>query len=196
MSGLGDTFDPGVRWRGLMRAVLLLGGGGVAAVGVVAATASLVAGFGLGKPAALRVAVLFGGGSLLTSFLALFVRAVDTDFSRGVTGVGTLVGATGLALFWTTVPTGWTGELAALPPAAVGAYVVGLLAVFGAGVTADPDDDDPESKETRYQSDAFGSIETVVVSAEDEGEDAARTAAVGDGGETGSDLEFFDDEGS
>ncbi len=191
-----DAYDPRVRWRGLMRAVLLLVGGGVAAVGVVAATASLVAGFGLGKAAALRVAVLFGGGSLLASFVALFVRTADTDFPWGVTGLGTLVGATGLALFWTTVPTGWTGELAALPPAAVGTYVFGLLAVFGAGVTADSDDDDSESNEEPCRSDAFGSIETVVVSAEDEGDDAARTATVGDGGETGSDLEFFEDESS
>lgn len=192
MSELQDVWDRGSRWRVIARAVLVLGGGVVAAVGVVAATASLVAGFGLGKSAALKVAVLFGGVALLAAFLGLFGRAAATDRSRGLAGVGTAVGVTGLALFWTTLPTGWTGYLAALPPAAVGTYVVGLLAVFGAGFTVEPADADRDSEDDRRDSDAFGSIESVVVSADGERGDTGRSSTVGGDDETEDDRGFSD----
>ncbi|WP_137287432.1 DUF7139 domain-containing protein [Halorussus salinisoli] len=194
MSDSEGIFTGGGGWRTAVRAVLLLGGSLVAVVGVVASTASLVAGLGFGKAGSLKAAVLFGGVLLLAAFLTLFARTATANRSRGLACVGTAVAAVGLALFWTSLPGGWTGHLADLPPIAVGAYATGLLAVFGAGFTADPaDDSEAGSERGRRGTDTFGSVESVVVSREDR-DDAARSSIVGDGGETENDLTFFDDE--
>lgn len=194
MKALADAYDRDGPWQTVAWAVLLFGGGLVAAVGVVAATASLVAGFGVGKPRALRIAVVVGGALLLAAFLAPVVRGAATDRSRLLGAVGVAVGGAGLAWFWRALPAGWTGQFGTLPAVAVGAYAVGLLAAFGAGFAAGSIDDARSSRADRRKTDAFGSVESVVVAREDDSPDAGRSATVGDGGESESDLAFFDDD--
>lgn len=133
----------GARWWALVRALLVLVVGVLATVGFVAATASLVAGFGVGKPRALEVATLFGGVLLLAVLFGLFARRKTDSGSRTLAVVGVAFAVVGLALFWTYFPPGWTGDLARLPPIAVGAYAVGLLAVVGAGVASESPAPDP-----------------------------------------------------
>lgn len=193
MSGLEEVYDGGGRWRAVVRAVLLLAGGLLAAVGVVATTASLVAGFGLPKERALEVSVLFGGALLVAAFLAPFARSLVRGRSRTPTrsrvlaAVGTALAVAGLALFRTTLPANWSGDVAALPSAAVGTYALGLLAALGAGLTAEADSD---SASAGRDSDGFGSVEDVVLAADDR----SPSSALGDGGETDDDLTFPGDE--
>lgn len=139
MSSLGEVYDEGSRRWAVVRATLLLAGSFVAVVGFVTATASLVAGFGLGKAGALKVATLLGGALMLGAFLVLFARGPTTGPSRLLASVGATFAVVGLALFWTTLPAGWMGHLSGLPTLAVGTYAVGLLAVFAAGFAGDSD---------------------------------------------------------
>ncbi|WP_135854530.1 DUF7139 domain-containing protein [Halorussus salinus] len=163
-------------WRAVARASALLVGSLVAVVGFVAVTASLVAGFGVAKSAALRLGVLLGGLSLLAGFLVLFGRCPDAARSRPLAGVGTAVAGVGVVLFWTAE---WTGHVGQLPPVAMGTYALGVLALFGAGFRTSPSDDDSD----RRESDAFGgSVESVVTAADPE-------RASGDGDERRSDDE-------
>ncbi|WP_128475774.1 DUF7139 domain-containing protein [Halorussus pelagicus] len=152
MSDTGN--DRAARWRAVGRATLLLAGSLVAVVGFVAATASLVAGFGVGKASALRLGVLFGSVSLLAGFLALFGRTPDADRSRSLAGAGTATAVAGVTLFWTA---GWNGRLGELPAVAAGAYALGLLAVFGAGAPTNSGDGSD-----RRETDTFGGVESVV----------------------------------
>lgn len=156
----GNERDEETRWRAVGRAGVLLVGSLVAVVGFVAATASLVAGFGVAKSAALRLGVLLGGVSLLAGFLVLFDRSPDAARSRPLAGAGTTVAGVGVVLFWTA---GWTGHVGQLPPVAVGAYALGALALFGAGFRGVRSDDDTD----RRESDAFGSSVESVVTATD-----------------------------
>ncbi|UPV74219.1 hypothetical protein M0R89_16975 [Halorussus limi] len=180
----GSEADEEALWRTVGRAVLLLAGGLVAVVGFVAATASLVAGFGVGKATSLRLGVLLGAVFLLACFLALFRRTPDADRSRSLAGVGTAVAVAGVALFWTA---GWTGRPGELPPVAAGAYAVGLLAVFGAGFPSDLRDVCGTCD--RGETDTFGrGVESVVTAADgdrefDGGHD--RSDAGGERTETG-----------
>ena len=165
------------RWRAVGRASVLLVGSLVAVVGFVAATASLVAGFGVAKSDALRLGVLLGGLSLLAGFLVLFGRCPDAARSRPLAGAGTAVAGVGVVLFWTAE---WTGHVGQLPPVAVGTYALGVLALFGAGFRTVPSDDGEDPRE----SDAFGgSVESVVTAADPE-----RTSG-GDGDESRSNDE-------
>lgn len=200
MSSLEEVYRGGSRWRAVARATVLLAGSLVAAVGFVAATASLIAGFGLGKAGALKVASLLGGACLLVGFLVRAARSSAGGRTRALASAGTAVGVAGLALFWTSLPTGWAGSLAGLPDLALGTYAVGLLAVFGAGVGARRSDSGVDSSsertlETRRGNDAIASVESVVGSTADEAKaDRPTSSAVGDGGEADDELQFFDGE--
>jgi ABC-type transport system involved in multi-copper enzyme maturation permease subunit len=195
MSSLEDVYDGGSRWWAVARAVFLLVGSLVATVGFVAATASLVAGFGLGKAGALKVSSFLGGVLLLGAFLVLFARGATRGRSRTLAVVGAVFGVVGLTLFWTTLPSGWTGHLAALPPIALGAYAAGLLAVFAAEFAGDSTTDGPRADATEAsgtETGSFGSVELAATSATER--DAGPASAVGDGGENDEDLQFFDDD--
>lgn len=207
MSSLEDAYDGGGRGRRAVRATLLLGGSLFAAVGFVAATASLVAGFGLGKAGALEVAVLLGGTLLLVGFVVRSIRASSAGRSRALAGVGSAVGVAGLALFWTALPAGWTGNLAELPPAAVTTYATGLLVAFWAGLGAKSADASTQSSagsDSEFDSatsDGLG-VESFLRADADERQSATGrldgtppSSAVGDGGEDEGDLQFFDDDG-
>lgn len=189
--------DGNSRLRAAGRTVLLLAGGSVAAVGVVVATASLVAGFGVGKANAFRVAVPFGALSLLGAVLVAVVRT-DGDVSRPLAVAGSTLGVVGVALFWTGVPAGWTGNLGAFPVVAAVAYAGGLLVASGAGVAVDRSDGGPADSDRPRQATAgpAAGVRTAVRSPDDGGDRSAPSAAVSDGGETGDDLTFFDDEQS
>ncbi|WP_435177730.1 DUF7139 domain-containing protein [Halorussus sp. AFM4] len=195
MTGLADAYDRDGPWRTVAWAALAFAGGLAAAVGVVAATASLIAGFGVGKPRALGIAVVVGGGLLPAGFLAPAVRGVGDARSHLLAAVAVAAVTTGLAWFWTALPAGWTGRFGALPAGAAVAYAVGLLAAFGAGLAAWPGTD-RESRTERGSADTLGGVESVVASREGEGSDVGASATVGDGGEPESDLTFFDDEES
>ncbi|UPW00223.1 hypothetical protein M0R88_17135 [Halorussus gelatinilyticus] len=159
-----DRRDEGVRWRAVARASALLLGSLVAVVGFVAATASLVAGFGVAKPHALRFGVLFGGVSLLAGFLALFGQCPDAARSGPLAGVGTAVAGVGVVLFWTAE---WSGRVGQLPTVAIGTYALGVLTLFGAGFRTTPSDDEGETD--RRGSDTLGgSVESVVTATEEE----------------------------
>ena len=196
MSRLEEVYDEGSRPRASVRAALLLAGSLVAVVGFVAATASLVAGFGLGKAGALKVATLLGGALLLGSFLVLFARRSAAGPSRLLASVGATFAVVGLALFWTTLPTGWTGRLAGLPTLAVGTYAAGLLGVVAAGFVAESDADGGSAGA------ADAAVETVdsgpiggVAPGPSDPDATAKSSALGDGGaEKGKDLQFFEDE--
>ncbi|NHN59069.1 MULTISPECIES: hypothetical protein [Halorussus] len=191
MTDLADAYDRDVPWQAVAWAVLAFGAGLVAAVGVAAATASLVAGFGVGKSRALGLGVVAGGALLLAAFLAPVVRGAATDRSQLLAGVGAVVGGVGLAWFWTGLPAGWTGQVGTLPVGGAGAYAVGLLAAFGAGFAALQAPDARESAADRREADAFASVGSVLAACED---DPSESATVGDGGEPDEDLSFFDDE--
>lgn len=202
MSSLEDVYDGGSRWWAVARALFLLVGSLVAAVGFVATTASLVAGFGLGKASALKVAALLGGGLLTGAFLVLFARGPTRGRSRTLAVVGVVFAVVGLTLFWTTLPPGWTGHPESLAPIAVGAYAAGLLAVFAAGFTDEPATD----AEGRVRADAtdfdasdadaesLGGVESVMTASPNEQNAGPASSAVGDGGENDGDLQFFDGE--
>jgi hypothetical protein len=212
MSNFRGVYRSESRWRATAGATLLLAGSLVAAVGFVAAATSLIAGFGLGKAGALKVAALLGGALLLGGHLVAFCRESSGADSSGrrssrwsgptLAGVGTAVGVAGLALFWTSLPTGWTGNLARLPRLALGAYAAGLLAVFGASLAAGladggggpPTANPVEAREGDVG--ALGGVESVIGSTSEEttGDGAAAPSAMGDGGESEDDLRFFDDE--
>jgi hypothetical protein len=198
MSSLEEVYDEGSRRWAVVRATLLLAGSFVAVVGFVAATASLVAGFGLGKAVALKVATLFGGVLLLGAFLVLFARGPTTGPARLFASVGATFAVVGLVLFWTTLPAGWTGHLAGLPTLALGTYVVGLLAVFAAGFAGETDvtersADALDSDSGASAPDSLGGVETVVTASNDLS-GPSPSSAVGDGGADEENLQFFDDE--
>lgn len=218
MSRLEEVYEEGSRRWAVVRAGLLLVGSAVAVVGFVTATASLVAGFGLGTAGALRVATLLGGALLLGGFVALFRRGPTTARARLFASVGATFAVVGLALFWTTVSADWTGHVTGLPPLAVGTFAVGLLAVLTAGFLAEFDADDrradaPDSgsdaTDTTTATDAtitgsadatdvpdrdsLGGVETMLTGSSD-GSEARASSAVGDGGTDDEDLQFFDDE--
>jgi hypothetical protein len=156
MSSLEDVYDEGGRCCAIVCNLVALAGSLVAAVGFVVVAASLIAGFGFGTSDALAVAALLGGTLLLAGFLVRSVRVSGAGAGRshaersradrlrggrsGVghplvfTGVGTAVGLAGLVLFWTSLPAGWTGDLARLPRVALGTYAVGLLVLFWTGL--------------------------------------------------------------
>ena len=195
MSSLEDVYDGGSRWWAVAWAVFLLVASLVATVGFVAATASLVAGFGLGKAGALKVSSFLGGALLLGAFLVLFARGPIRGRSRTLAVVGTVFGVVGLTLFWTTLPSGWTGHLEALPPIALGAYAAGLFALFAAGFAGDPTVDGPGADVTDASgtgAESFGSVGLVATGTSER--EAGPASAVGDGGERDEDLQFFDDD--
>lgn len=195
MSSLEDVYDGGSRWWAVARAVFVLVGSFVATVGFVAATASLVAGFGLGKAGALKVSSLLGGGLLLGAFLFLFARGSTRGRSRTLAVVGAVFGVVGLTLFWTTLPSGWTGRLGELPPIALGSFAAGLLAVFAAGF-ADESTADGSSVDATdasgTEAESLGGIELVTTAGNER--DVGPASAVGDGGENDENLQFFDDD--
>lgn len=204
MSSLEDVYEEGGRWRAVAREAVLFAGSLVAAVGFVAAAASLIAGFGFGMAEALAVAALLGGALLLAGFLVRAARTADgeTGSSLMLAGVGTVTGLAGLALFWTTLPTDWTGNLVRLPELALGTYAVGLVLVFwnGRGVAASATDreartDDSDSETPTEGPDSLGGLGTSLGAnaGETQLERASGSSAVGDGGEEDGDLEFFDD---
>lgn len=212
MSSLEEVYDGGSRWWDVARALFLLLGSLVATVGFVAATASLVAGFGHGKASAIKVAALLGGGLLVVGFLALFARGSMRGRSRTLAVVGVVFAVVGLTLFWTTLPSGWTGHLAELPPIAVGAYAAGLLAVFAAGVAdesvanesaTDAEgrgagrriEDDAADLGSDAESGSLGGVESVMAASARDQDAGPASSAVGDGGEDDEDLQFFDDDG-
>lgn len=164
MSRLEDTSET-VRWRSVGKIVLLLVSTLVGAIGFVSTTASLIVGFGFGESYALKLAVLFGGALLLAVSLGLFARRDTATHSWTLAGSGIPVATVGLALFWTTVPEGWSGSLGGFPPVASGAYAAGLLAVFGAVITADPSG---ASSETEQDSGGLGGFDSIVSSDDDE----------------------------
>lgn len=188
--------------RGRLQAVLwgslLSVGGFVVAVGFVVMTASLVAGFGYPDTVALKVAVTLAGASLLAGCLGLLARTADETGHGSVAGVGTVVAAAGLALFWLTLPAGWTGDLAALPPTAAGVYAVGLLTVVGtllAAVTAADATAAGDSGRTAaaagVETESIGGIEAAVSS--DRDDSPTVTAPTADGGTEDDDLRFFEE---
>lgn len=134
MSSLEDVYaGRRGRTRLVLRAVFLLLGGVVGFVGFASAAASLVAGFGYPAPVALALA----GGLLPVAYLVLLARGRDADPHRPIAALALAVTAAGLAVFWIARPAGWSGDLGTLPPAAVGTYAAGLLAVFGSLVAPD-----------------------------------------------------------
>jgi hypothetical protein len=221
MSSLEEVYDEGGRRWTVVRATLLLAGSLVAVIGFVSATASLVAGFGLGTSGALKVATLLGGALLLGGFLVLFARGPTTGPSRLLASVGTTFGIVGLALFWTTLPVGWTGHVAELPTLAAVTYATGLLTVFAAGFAGEFDAVESEATEQSADarnsgvgtsdmpagapdSDSIGSVETMMTDPNDPNSSSSPStspsstlpsSAVGDGGAEEEDLEFFDDDG-
>ena len=223
MSSLEEVYDEGGRRWTVVRATLLLAVSLVAVVGFVTATASLVAGFGLGTSGSLKVATLLGGALLLGAFLARFVRGPTTGPSRLLASVGTTFGVVGLALFWTTLPAGWTGHVAELPTLAATTYAAGLLAVFAAGFAGEFVVDESgateqsadgrdsavgasDSTAVARDSDSIGGVEAIVTGPNDpDSSPSSRSSpsptspspsssAVGDGGAEEEDLEFFDDD--
>ena len=216
MSSLEEVYDGGSRGWAVARVTLLLVGSFVAVVGFVAATASLVAGFGLGKASALKVATLLGAVLLLGAFLVPFARGPTTGPSRLLASVGATFAVVGLVLFWTTLPADWTGRLAGLPTLALGTYAVGLLAVFAAGFTRESDADErsadaPDSAVGASDSSSLGGVEGMVTGSTDrtglsdrdrpsnrdglhDRDAISPSSAVGDGGADDEDLEFFDEE--
>lgn len=178
--------------RALLWGLALLVGGFVCAVGFVFTTASLVAGFGLSRPVALKVAVALAGGALAVGYLACFARATVTGRRWNVAAVGTVVAVAGLALFWTALPAGWTGDPSAVPTTAVVVYASGLLAVFGAVLAvAAGDESDAPTDAAPGETDAIGGVGSAVSADRD---DRAPSSAAADGGSDESDLTFFDGE--
>lgn len=181
MSSLEEVYEGDGRWRAALTAGLFLLGI-VAAVGFVAATTSLVAGFGVSLSSALKFSATLTGVLLSAAFFAL-----PTPFGRGgrtVVAAGVVLVGAGLALFWTGLPAGWRGDLSTLPRAAFLVYAVGLLAVLRADFA--PEDAGRESPSV---------VEAVTVA------DADRrrrrdvpSAPTADGGAEDDDLRFFDDE--
>ena len=195
--------------RGYLRTVLwgalLAVGGLLAGVGLVLVTASLVAGFGVSAAVALKVAVTLTGASLLVGYLALLARTPDAADYGSVAGVGGVVAVAGLALFWLTLPAGWTGGLAALPPTAVGVYALGQLTVLGSVLAAGTADelttlDDSARPDTAFETESIGGVESAVsgeriestVSA-DRDERPTVAARSADGGTEDDDLQFFEE---
>jgi hypothetical protein len=184
----------GTRRRAVGRAAALFAGSLVALVGFVVASASLVAGFGVEESSALRLAALFGAVALLAAHLSLFGRTAAADRSRSLAGGGTALALAGVALFRTGLPAEWSGNFAEFPTVAAGAYVAGLLVLFGAGFTTDSDDGRAESDRVRGAADGVGGVRTAVLSGSDELDAESGASAVSDGGETEDELTFFDDE--
>lgn len=186
--------------RGRLRAVLwgtlLSVGGLLVGVGFVLATASLVAGFGVSEAVALKIAITLTGASMLVGYLALLARTPDADDLGSVAGIGAVVAVAGLALFWLTLPAGWSGELAALPPTAVGVYAVGLLIVLGTVIAAGVADDltapnDGARVDAAFETESIGGVESAVSSGRDESPTVAARSA--DGGTEDDDLQFFEE---
>jgi uncharacterized membrane protein len=198
MSRLAEVYDEkSSRWA-VVRATLVLVGSLVAVVGFVIATASLVAGFGLEKSSAIKVATLLGGVLLLGGFVVLFGRKSTTAPTRLLASVGATFGVVGLVLFWSALPTGWTGQVGGLPPLAAGTYAAGLLAVFAAKLVVGDDDEDssvsaPDSASVVSDADSLDRVETPGSGPNDR-DGVSSSAAVGDGGADDDDLQFFDDE--
>jgi len=144
MSSLSDAYDRGARGRSVARALLLLAGSVVAAVGFTVTAASLIAGLGVPAATALEVAALLGGALPLAAFLVPRARASAAHRPRSLalTGVAAVAGSAGLALFWATLPAGWTGDLAQVSPVALGTYAAGLAAAFGSRLAADVEESD------------------------------------------------------
>lgn len=182
MYRLADLRDGRSLWRATALALAVLAVSIFAVVGFIAATASLVAGFGHPKASALRVAVVSGGGLLLAGFLAS-ARPTGAGRRRALAGVGTALAVGGLALFWASLPAGWTGSLAELPPVALGAYAAGLLAVFGGGLVAPGDSggrgDSGDGEAERSEGGPLAAVEVPALSRSDgssDGQDAASAA--------------------
>lgn len=197
MSSLEEVYDGN---RGCLRAVLwgtlLSVGGLLAGVGFAIVTASLVAGFGVSEALALKVAIALAGASLLVGYLVLFARTSDEAGYGSVASVGTVVAVAGLALFWLTLPSGWHGEIAALPPTAVGAYAVGLLTVLGTALAAGTADDltrpdDGARAGAGFETDSIGGVESAV--SPDRDESPTVTTHSADGGTEDDDLQFFEE---
>ena len=194
--------------RGRLRTVLwgslLAVGGLLAGVGLVFVTASLVAGFGVSAAVALKTAVMLTGASLLVGYLALLARTPDAAEYGSVAGVGAVVAVAGLALFWLTLPAGWSGGLTALPPTAVGVYALGLLTVLGTVLAAGAADDltalDDSTRADAYETESIGGVESAVsgervepTTSADRDERPTVAARTADGGTEDDDLQFFDE---
>ncbi|WP_115863304.1 DUF7139 domain-containing protein [Halorussus litoreus] len=169
MSSLSDAYDRDSRERSVTRALLLLAGSAVAAVGFTVTAASLIAGLGVPAATALEVAALLGGALPLAAFLVPRARASAAGGPRSLAlaGVAAVAGCAGLALFWVTLPAGWTGDLARLSPVALGTYAAGLVAAFGARLAADAEESDgggsrrsgrTRSESASRNSDSLGSV--------------------------------------
>ena len=176
MSSLEEVYEGDSRWRAAVTTALVFAASVVAAVGFVAAMASLIAGFGVRTVAALKLAVLLAGVALPLAFFALPTGANRGD--RVTAGVGVTLAGTGLALFWTELPSGWYGDPAALPLVAVGAYALGLVVVLWSRTSnREPAEGGPVARTSTTRD--VGS--------------AANTRAVGaDGGTEDDELRFFD----
>lgn len=187
MSGLADTYDTGGRQSTLLWASLLFVGGFVAAAGLAAAAASVVAGFGTSPATAVDSGVLFAGATLLALYATLAARAA-TGRRRAVAALGAIVATGGLALFWAVEAT----TFAAVPPGAIAAYVVGAVVVLWAVVTADGSV--APARGASAENDSTASVSGVVGTRPAEQADTATTTHVGtDGGDEDDDLEFFDE---
>lgn len=175
MSSLEEVYERDSWWRAVLATALVFATGVVAAVGFVGATASLIAGFGIRTVSALKFAVLLAGVSLPLAFFALPIGSSRGD--RVSAGVGIALVGAGLVLFWTGLPTEWHGDPTALPPVAVGAYALGLVAVLRSELSVQgPAEQDP----------------VVEVSSNRDASSVTETRALGaDGGTEDDDLQFF-----
>lgn len=176
MSSLEDAYVGDSRWRAALTTALVFAAGVAAAVGLAAATASLIAGFGVRTTVALKLAASLAGLALPVAFFALPTGSGRRG--RVVAGVGGALVVSGLALFWTSIPAGWHGDPTALPPVAVATYALGLVALLRSDLSSQQSTEQP----------------SVVVSAtEHDAGNAGSTRAVGaDGGTEDDDLRFFD----
>lgn len=187
MSGLADTYETDGRRSTLLWAGLLFVGGFVGAAGSAAATASVVAGFGVSPATAVESGTLFSGAILLAVYATLAVRTPDNR-QRAIAALGTVVGSVGLGLFWAANAT----TLAGVPPLAVVVYVGGAIVVLGSAVTANSSIEPADS--TSGESTPTASISSTLGTRSSEQAETATSAHLGtDGGDEDDDLQFFDD---